>query len=128
MELKARHLKAGYDKNVIIEDMNLTVPAHKVTALIGANGCGKSTLLKTLCRIQPPLGGEVLLDGQSIFAEDSRQLAKKLAILPQNPQARRGSPCGSSSTTGAHRIARASSRARRRRTGAWSSGRCRRRT
>lgn len=31
MELKARHLKAGYDKNVIIEDMNLTVPAHKVT-------------------------------------------------------------------------------------------------
>ena len=74
MELKARHLKAGYDKNVIIEDMNLTVPAHKVTALIGANGCGKSTLLKTLCRIQPPLGGEVLLDGRSIFAEDSRQL------------------------------------------------------
>lgn len=90
MELKARHLKAGYDKNVIIEDMNLTVPAHKVTALIGANGCGKSTLLKTLCRIQPPLGGEVLLDGRSIFAEDSRQLAKKLAILPQNPQAPAG--------------------------------------
>ena len=88
MELKARHLKAGYDKNVIIEDM--TVPAHKVTALIGANGCGKSTLLKTLCRIQPPLGGEVLLDGRSIFAEDSRQLAKKLAILPQNPQAPAG--------------------------------------
>lgn len=90
MELTARHLKAGYDKNVIIEDMNLTVPAHKVTALIGANGCGKSTLLKTLCRIQPPLGGEVLLDGRSIFAEDSRQLAKKLAILPQNPQAPAG--------------------------------------
>ena len=40
MELKARHLKAGYDKTVIIEDMNLPVPAHKVTALIGANGCG----------------------------------------------------------------------------------------
>ena len=90
MELSARHLKAGYDKNVIIENMNLDVPAHKVTALIGANGCGKSTLLKTLCRIQPPLGGEVLLDGRSIFSEDSRQLAKKLAILPQNPQAPAG--------------------------------------
>lgn len=38
MELSARHLKAGYDKNVIIENMNLDVPAHKVTALIGANG------------------------------------------------------------------------------------------
>lgn len=128
MELKARHLKAGYDKNVIIEDMNLTVPAHKVTALIGANGCGKSTLLKTLCRIQPPLGGEVLLDGRSIFAEDSRQLAKKLAILPQNPQAPAGLTVRELVNYGRARIARASSRARRRRTGAWSSGRCRRRT
>ena len=90
MELSARHLKAGYDKNVIIENMNLNVPAHKVTALIGANGCGKSTLLKTLCRIQPPLGGEVLLDGRSIFSEDSRELAKKVAILPQNPMAPAG--------------------------------------
>lgn len=90
MELSARHLKAGYDKNVIIENMNLDVPAHKVTALIGANGCGKSTLLKTLCRIQPPLGGEVLLDGRSIFSEDSRELAKKVAILPQNPMAPAG--------------------------------------
>ena len=90
MELSARHLKAGYDKNVIIENMNLDVPAHKVTALIGANGCGKSTLLKTLCRIQPPLGGEVLLDGRSIFSEDSRELAKKVAILPQNPMATAG--------------------------------------
>lgn len=94
MELSARHLKAGYDKNVIIENMNLDVPAHKVTALIGANGCGKSTLLKTLCRIQPPLGGEVLLDGRSIFSEDSRELAKKVAILPQNPMAPRAHGAG----------------------------------
>ena len=127
MELTARHLKAGYDKNVIIEDMNLTVPAHKVTALIGANGCGKSTLLKTLCRIQPPLGGEVLLDGRSIFAEDSRS-PRNSPSCHRIRRPRRGSPCGSSSTTGARRIARASSRARRRRTGAWSTGRCRRRT
>ena len=90
MKLSARHLKAGYDQHVIIEDMNLDVPAHKVTALIGANGCGKSTLLKTLCRIQPPLGGEVLLDGRPICEEDSRALAKKVAILPQNPLAPAG--------------------------------------
>ena len=87
MELEARHLYAGYDDNVIIRDLTLRIPAGKVTALIGANGCGKSTLLKTICRIQPPLKGQVLLDGVSVHEQDSRRLASSLAILPQNPSA-----------------------------------------
>lgn len=90
MELEAHNLRAGYENAVIIEQMNLKIPAHRVTALIGANGCGKSTLLKTICRIQPALGGEVLLDGRPIHEEDSRTLARKLAILPQNPTAPAG--------------------------------------
>lgn len=90
MELEARNLKAGYDGAVIIENMNLKIPAGKVTSLIGANGCGKSTLLKTICRIQPALGGEVLLDGTSIAEMDSRELARRLAILPQHPTAPAG--------------------------------------
>lgn len=90
MELEARNLKAGYDGAVIIENMNLKIPAGKVTSLIGANGCGKSTLLKTICRIQPALGGEVLLDGTSIAETDSRELARRLAILPQHPTAPAG--------------------------------------
>lgn len=85
MELEARHLYAGYDNHVIIRDLTLRIPAGKVTALIGANGCGKSTLLKTICRIQPPLKGQVLLDGVSVHEQDSRRLASALAILPQNP-------------------------------------------
>ena len=63
MKLTIVHLKAGYDNAVIIEDLSLEIPEGKITALIGANGCGKSTLLKTICRIQPRLGGRVLLDG-----------------------------------------------------------------
>lgn len=90
MQLETKNLVAGYDRAVIIDGMNLTIPAGKVTALIGANGCGKSTLLKTICRIQPALGGSVLLDGEDIHAADSRELAKKLAILPQNPTAPAG--------------------------------------
>ena len=90
MELEARNLKAGYDGAVIIENMNLKIPAGKVTALIGANGCGKSTLLKTICRIQPALDGEVLHDGTSIAETDSRELARRLAILPQHPTAPAG--------------------------------------
>ena len=58
-----------------------------MTALIGANGCGKSTLLKTICRIIPAMDGDILLDGKNIKSYGSRELAKKIAILPQNPTA-----------------------------------------
>ena len=87
MQLEVKNLTAGYGDTKIIENLNLTIPEGKVTALIGANGCGKSTLLKTICRIIPFMGGEVLLDGKRIDSYDTRQLAKQMAILPQNPTA-----------------------------------------
>ena len=84
MKLTIEHLKAGYDTAVIIEDLSLEIPEGKITALIGANGCGKSTLLKTICRIQAPLGGRVLLDGKERGAYGQRELARKIAYIPQN--------------------------------------------
>ena len=90
MKLTIEHLKAGYDSVVIIDDLSLAIPEGKITALIGANGCGKSTLLKTICRIQPRLGGRVLLDGADVHEADPRALAKSIAILPQNPTAPEG--------------------------------------
>ncbi len=87
MKLEVKNLTTGYGDTKIIENLNLTIPEGKVTALIGANGCGKSTLLKTICRIIRPMDGDVLLDGKSIGDYGSRELAKKVAILPQNPTA-----------------------------------------
>ena len=87
MQLELKNITTGYDGRPIIKDLSLTIPEGKVTALIGANGCGKSTLLKTICRIIEPMSGQVLLDGQDMHAMNSRELAKKVAILPQNPSA-----------------------------------------
>lgn len=87
MKIEVKNLTTGYGDTKIIENLNLAIPEGKVTALIGANGCGKSTLLKTICRIIRPMDGEVLLDGKSISSYGSRELAKKVAILPQNPTA-----------------------------------------
>ena len=87
MQLELKNITSGYDGNPIIEDLNLTIPQGKITALIGANGCGKSTLLKTICRIIKPMAGQVLLGGLDMHAMDSRRLAKEVAILPQNPSA-----------------------------------------
>ncbi|MCB6603370.1 ABC transporter ATP-binding protein, partial [Erysipelatoclostridium ramosum] len=53
--------------------------------MIGPNGCGKSTLLKTMAGIITPQKGEVLLDGESLKDMKRRQIAKRLALLPQSP-------------------------------------------
>lgn len=87
MQLELKHITTGYDGRAIIENLDLVIPEGKITALIGANGCGKSTLLKTICRIIKPMEGHVFLDGQDMHTMDSRELAKKVAILPQNPSA-----------------------------------------
>ena len=85
--IKTNNLKLCYDEKIILDDINIEIEKGKITALIGPNGCGKSTLLKTICRIIRPMDGDVLLDGKSIGSYGSRELAKKVAILPQNPTA-----------------------------------------
>jgi iron complex transport system ATP-binding protein len=83
--LRTRQLHIGYGKRPIVEDLNLRIPDGQITALVGANGSGKSTILKTMARIMKPASGQVLLDGRSIQHQSTREVAKQLAILPQNP-------------------------------------------
>ncbi len=83
--LKAEHLKTGYGDKVIIEDMCLTIPDHKITVIIGSNGCGKSTLLKTFARLLPPMQGEITLDNKNYKEYQSKKLAQIIGLLPQSP-------------------------------------------
>ena len=81
--LQAHRLAIGYGTTRIVEDLSFAPPAGRVTALIGPNGCGKSTLLKAFARILKPLHGELTLDGQAYAGLSARQLARKIAFLPQ---------------------------------------------
>ncbi|MFD0672089.1 ABC transporter ATP-binding protein [Cohnella sp. GCM10027633] len=85
--LDARCLSVGYGQEPIFEDLSLSIDKGKITALIGPNGCGKSTLLRTMARLLKPNGGEVLLDGHSIARLPTKEVAKRLALLPQGPSA-----------------------------------------
>ncbi|MEH3054667.1 MAG: ABC transporter ATP-binding protein [Patulibacter minatonensis] len=85
--LEARALRVGYQDRVVVDGLDLAIPAAQVTTIVGANGCGKSTLLRTLARLLTPAGGEVLLDGAPIAGSSSRSVARRLAILPQAPVA-----------------------------------------
>ena len=81
--LEIQNLSAGYSGNSVLTNVSLTLPGGAVTAILGPNGCGKSTLLKALAGILPATGA-VLLDGQELLTLSSRELAKKVAFLPQN--------------------------------------------
>lgn len=79
---------------MVVKGLNLEIPENKVTAIIGANGSGKSTLLKSITRIIPYDSGNVILDGEEINNIDTKELAKKLSILPQTQEITEGLTVG----------------------------------
>ncbi len=83
--LQAEGLSLGYGDRRVVTDLTLEIPRGKVTVIVGPNACGKSTFLRGLARLLPPSAGAVLLDGKSIHAAPSREVALKLGILPQGP-------------------------------------------
>lgn len=90
MSFYAEHTDIAYGKRIIVEDLSVEIPAGKITALIGANGSGKSTILKTMCRLMAPVRGQIVLDGKAIHSQPTKELAKRLSVLPQNPEAPEG--------------------------------------
>ncbi|WP_025995912.1 Fe(3+) dicitrate ABC transporter ATP-binding protein FecE [Pseudomonas viridiflava] len=81
--LQAQQLDIGYGATRIVQDLSFSPPPGKVTALIGPNGCGKSTLLKAFARILTPQAGSLSLDGKAYRDLSARDLARKVAFLPQ---------------------------------------------
>lgn len=88
--LIASGLSVGYGDSLILNALDLAIPSGRITAIVGANACGKSTLLRALSRLLLPKSGQVLLDGKSIHARPTRELARQLGLLPQSPVAPEG--------------------------------------
>ncbi|MGF1588552.1 MAG: ABC transporter ATP-binding protein [Pleurocapsa sp.] len=88
--LETKQLSLAYDGAPIIRNLNLAIPAQKITVLVGANGCGKSTLLRGLARLLKPKSGMAYLDGKAISQLKAKTVAKKLGMLPQSPVAPEG--------------------------------------
>jgi iron complex transport system ATP-binding protein len=83
--LYTEQLDIAYGDISIVDNLNIKIPSGQITALVGANGSGKSTILKAMARMMKPKGGTVFLDGKSIHRQATKEVAKQLAILPQNP-------------------------------------------
>lgn len=79
-------ISVGYNEGLIIDGLSVAIPEGKITTIIGPNGCGKSTLLKTASRILKSKQGTVYLDGKAIDKQSTKEIAKKMAILPQTAE------------------------------------------
>ena len=83
--LTTSNLSVGYsskkESKTIASNINLSLKKGELIALIGANGIGKSTLLRTLIGIQPPLSGNVILNGLDISDYNSISFAQNLSIV-----------------------------------------------
>ena len=91
--IRLRGLTLGYgpaSAPPIVADLDLDVPAGRVTAIIGAHGCGKSTLLRGLTRQLAPRAGSIEVLGRDAARVSARDYARTVALLPQHPVAPEG--------------------------------------
>jgi iron complex transport system ATP-binding protein len=83
--LGAKGATLAYADRTIVDQIDVAIPDGKITVIVGPNGCGKSTLLRALARLMVPKGGHVMLDGKDIHALPTREVARRLGLLPQAP-------------------------------------------
>lgn len=88
--LRASNVTLAYDDHVVVDNLSIAVPDGGVTAIIGPNACGKSTLLRALARLLRPSSGQVVLDGEQIHKMPTKDVARRLGLLPQAPIAPEG--------------------------------------
>ncbi len=69
--LEIRDLSCAFDGRRVVEDVTLSVAAGQVLCLLGPSGCGKTTTLRAISGVEVPTGGEILIDGRSVYAPDS---------------------------------------------------------
>jgi len=83
-EVELRDVTFGYDpQKPVLHDVDLTIPAGKTVALVGATGAGKSTVIKLLARFYDPTEGAVLIDGHDLRQVTASSLREQLAVVPQ---------------------------------------------
>jgi iron complex transport system ATP-binding protein len=79
--LASRSLTIGYPGKRVATDLNLRLTKGRLVCLLGPNGAGKSTLIRTLCAMQAPLAGQVLLNEVDIHTISARELARRLSVV-----------------------------------------------
>lgn len=88
--LEARDLVVAYDGKVVVDGVDVALTPGSFTVVLGPNASGKSTVLRALARVLKPASGRVLLDGRALEEYGSKELARRMGLLPQDAIAPEG--------------------------------------
>ena len=85
--IKIKNLTVSFDDQIILENINLTIPENEITVIVGESGCGKTVLMKTVEGLYQPDAGEILIDDKEIFSlkrKEVQKIRQQMAMLFQN--------------------------------------------
>jgi ATP-binding cassette subfamily B (MDR/TAP) protein 1 len=82
---QVKHVYPSRPEVMVMEDLNLVIPAGMKTAIVGTSGSGKSTLIHLIERFYLPVAGQILLDGHDISTLNLRWLRQQIALVSQEP-------------------------------------------
>jgi osmoprotectant transport system ATP-binding protein len=83
VDLEFRHVSRRYADVVAVNDLSFTVPAGKICVLVGPSGCGKTTSLKMVNRLIEPTGGQILVGGEDVMAQNPIELRRGIGYVIQ---------------------------------------------
>ena len=84
MGFEVEGLAFGYDTAPVLRGLDFALSPGRFYGLIGPNGCGKSTLIDLLAGHRPPRAGRIRYRGRPLAAHSRRQLAREIALVPQD--------------------------------------------
>ena len=85
--ITVEHLTAGYDGNVLMQDINFSVQRGEVFIILGGSGSGKSTLLKHMIGLYQPIAGSIRIEGDDIVTAEGaarRAILNKIGVMYQS--------------------------------------------
>ncbi len=82
--IDVKNIRFSYGKNEVLKGISFQSMENTVISILGPNGTGKTTFLKCICGVHKPSSGEILVDGTDISKLGGRELAKKIAFVPQS--------------------------------------------
>lgn len=83
--IEGRGLSYAYGATTVVRDIDVRAESGRVLGLLGPNGSGKTTVVRMLTGIVPPRSGQVLLDGRPLDSVPHRELARRVAVVLQEP-------------------------------------------
>ena len=83
IELKNMSFRYNDNQGMILDNINLHIPAKQTVAIVGETGAGKTTIASLMARLYDPVSGSVCIDGYDLRQLSSVALHRKMGFVPQ---------------------------------------------